>query len=463
MRTWILRGGGGAALALACFAGCSGGGSSGGSTPEFGANPRVAPTSTATPSPSSPAPGLVPGSSYYFVGNSQNTDTTYDGSAAANVTGITMQTGTESNDETVIANATFAGSTGLEDVHEAVSDVAADPPSEFFDNYETVSPTAAGADLLYVGNSYSAEPSGGDTFSAVDVNAEPQVIDVLPHGAGSPWVLNPANTFTSTQTSPSIGTLDTTIQTASDGTYVRTDDATYPGGSYVQTSQMNADFSGTRSVVYGSDQYPSTVYAYAAPSGGEISSSSGSGNGSAPPTSTQASIVDWYPVASGAAAPIPYSQTSQDLGSAAVPPACLVAKQYAALPVWDIRTILNYFDIWGNDAAAGTFTTQTQDEYVNDVYGELCVSDSTSILAYSSQTGHIVEKSLTSGAIALQSAQLPAAAGTRAGRFAPLYSPIRGDAAARLRTTLARFERTMKIFEKGRIGSGSLRKNSNAK
>jgi hypothetical protein len=397
--------------------------------------PGIQATPARTEAPNLAAAGLVVGSSFYYVGSSQNEDTTYDGSAAERVTGTTTGTGSESNNERVLGNVTFAGIGGLYDVYEAVSAAASQPADEFFDNYETVAASRQGEQVLYVGNGYHTLPAPGNTFSYTVLNAAPIVIDMLPHVKGATWMTDPANTYQSTETNPSIGTLDTTIATASDASYTRSDNATYPGGTYVQDWKMNADFSGSQRAIYGNDPYPQAANAIAAPSSGTIVASSASGSGSAPPLAASTSVPDWYPAASGTASPVLYGQTTSDAGLGPLPAACRVGSRFAGLPVWDIRTILRSFDVWGDGVAGGTYSVQTQDEYVNDAFGELCLTDSSSLSAYSWQTGYLVERDLSTGALALQTASFPSSA----------FAPIRGDAAPRLRAAIARFLRGLRL------------------
>jgi hypothetical protein len=128
------------------------------------------------------------------------------------------------------------------------------------------------------------------------------------------------------------------------------------------------------------------------------------------------------------------------MGSGKLPGACSVPKSIPQSSVWDIRTTIAYFDIWGNGTAAGTYSTTTQDQYDSDEIGELCVTNATTILAFSSQSGYLVGRFVSSGALALQTAQISAAASPRAALGAALLS---ADAGPRLRATTREFVRRL--------------------
>jgi hypothetical protein len=385
------------------------------------------------------AAGYSVGSSFYFVGTSANRDTLYDGAAAQNVTGTSTGSGNEFNQEQVLGDASFGGMTNLLDFREYVSYVAGAPYTDVFDNYETIAQSGnSHAELLYVGNQDVNQITPDDRISSSSVNATPQVIDVLPHAAAPAYAENPRSSYASTETSPALGTLATAIGTNADGSYARVDNATYPGGSYVQNWQTNADFSGSHTVTLGSDTYASTEDDIAAPAGGTITVTHATGNGSVPPQPVSgANFTDWYVTVTGAA-PVLYLQTNQNVGAGPLPAACKVSSALQQSPVWDIRTIVDYFDVWGNGASGETYSTSTQDEFVSDAAGELCVVNSMTISAYSTQTGYLIERAQSSGALALQSAQVPAGSSSRTGQA---VAPVRADAALRLRAATLRFVR----------------------
>jgi hypothetical protein len=394
---------------------------------------------TSSPSPSATEPGYVIGATFFFQGTSVSQDTYYDGTSAQNLTGTSTTSGTELNHEDVLGNASFDGLIGLYDIREYVSAVGDTTYSQVFDNYERIVPTSTtGADLEYVGDTYSYQVSANDLISSSLKNATPQVIDVLPHASGASYSESPQSSYTTTETSPEIGTVATTIETNADGSYARFDNATYPGGSYEQNWKFNSNFSGSHTVTYGGAAYPAAEDTIAVPTGGTISVVHATGSGTvAPSPAAPVVIADWYPVASGAT-PVLYTQTHQNEGAVSLPSTCAVPGAAGSASVWDIRTIVNYFDIWGDDTASGTYSTETQDEYVSDSYGELCITDSTTISAYSTATGYLVGRYVSTGAIALQNSQLPT--GSTAA-VAP--APLRADTLQRLRVTAVRFVRRL--------------------
>jgi hypothetical protein len=383
------------AALVACGGGGGGGGGNGGPPPT---NPPTA-TPTATPT-APPTPFGCAGATPLVVTRTSNV-------APRPIGAGDSFTYTGSYAQTFVQDAPCAEPTATSDasVTVGVSDAATTAPngnpgtastSTETDSFPTYASTTITSQILQINNSnqlllFSSDANDGTGDSLQTTYNNPQEIDDL--GGGTTWTNNPAATINETLAD---GTkIARTL--AADGSYGETE--TYADGSK-STIAMNGASDGKAIDGSGTYAIPGVTFAYAAPSGGNITLTITSSSGSKIRT-----FPAWFTVP-----PAYVTDSFADNGSKPFDTSCSVPSSIGTAG----RQVVETYDVL--DPVLGYTETRTVTSYDVDGYGPACVviadtlnayydyADNTTRIDYQSTNGQPVSVNTIAETLSMQSA-----------------------------------------------------------